>query len=365
MISVQELRDVACPSRLRHLWQELWHRTPRASFRQTPEFLKSQQTSADGRWRMLLVSAWSRPIGIVPLRERTIQRTLGTFRVLSLPESPWGFFPGCVGPHPTTALTAAVRHLAEQDPSWDVFELPAVVADGQKPQRIVGAFETSGLTPFQRTRRELCGVELPERASQFWANRDAASRHRWRELDLSLMRRDTVRFVRFRPRGAQFGDTDRDWTFLNLLNRVARRQPDADRVRQAQARIDLLRETHAAAVDAGSADVAILLIDSRPAAFAYNVHCRSRVESLLLLADPDVPHAADLLIGQMLQDEIARGDRWHTFLPSSTSDVAVDWRMWQCDRLYETTISHYRRPSVRSRLLRWWDGAQRVRTITP
>ncbi len=37
----------------------------------------------------------------------------------------------------------------------------------------------------------------------------------------------------------------------------------------------------------------------------------------LLLADPNIPHATDRLIGMMLRDEIARGDSWHLFLPNS------------------------------------------------
>lgn len=363
MLSVHEAVDVTRPNQLRHLWHSLWSRTPQASFRQTPEFLEASlagspssarlvaQPAAD-RWRFLIVSAWQRPIGIVPFREQTIQRMFGSTRVLSVPESPWGDCPGPVGPHPTTTLTAAVRHLLEQDDSWDVLELPEVAAHGVEPTRVPQAFN-SHRTVVRKSQRGMLGLELPATFGQFWADRDAAARQRWRELETRRSIRRDEQFIRFRPGGAFHGDTDRDWEFLDQLERVVQLQDGTPHAARSRELFDRLRDTHALAVDAGSADVTLWLSNSRPAAFAYNFHCRSRVETALLLADPNIPHATDRLIGMMLRDEIARGDSWHLFLPNSVHGTMVDHRLWRPTELCEMTVIHDRRATIRSRLHHW------------
>ncbi len=370
LLSVHEATDVTHPCQLRHLWHSLWSRTPRASFRQTPEFLEASlarpqaiargtsQPAAD-RWRLLIVSAWERPIGIVPFRERTVRRTFGSIRVLSVPESPWGDCPGPVGPHPTTALAAAVRFLRKQDESWDVLELPEVAAHGVEPTRVAQALNAERVI-VRKSQRELLGLELPATFGQFWADRDAVARQRWRELEARRSIRRDEQFIRFRPGGAFHGDTERDWEFLSQLERVVRLQDGTPHATRSRQLFERLRDTHALAVDAGSADVALWLSDSRPAAFAYNFHCRSRVETALLLADPNIPHATDRLIGMMLRDEIARGDSWHVFLPNSVHGTSVSHRLWQPTELREMTVTHDRRTTIRSRLQRWLAGDRRV-----
>ena len=359
MINVQELHDVRHPNELRHLWHSLWKRTPRATFRQTPEFIEQQSNAAEQRWKFLLVSAWNRPIGIVPFIERTQRRSLGPVRVLSVPESPWGFCPGPVGPHAATTMTAAIRHLVDQDESWDALELPEVVVESRAPHRIPKMLDASGLTAFRRSDRQLLGFELSTTWSQFWANRDSASRSRWRELD-QLSHGGIIQLIRFRPEGVHTGETDRDWSFLRMASRLVGQQRDEVQIQQAQARMAELHEIHATTVDEGCADVVVLLIDSAPVAYAHNLRCGSRVETLQMLADPNIPGAADLLIGHMLRDEIARGDTWHVFLPTSTSSVTADWAMWQGMELRENLVTHYRRSNTRSRLLRWLDGSQPI-----
>ncbi|MFM9964636.1 MAG: hypothetical protein ACKV2Q_25815 [Planctomycetaceae bacterium] len=357
MLSVQEPADVTRPSQLRHVWHSLWSRTPRASFRQMPEFLEA--TSTD-RWRFLIVSAWQRPIGIMPLRERLVRRAMGTFRVLSVPESPWGSLPGPVGPHPATTLAAVVRHLIDKDDSWDILELPEVVADGVEPNRVPRAFESSGRAVFQRPSRELCGLELPATFGQFWANRDSSARQRWRELDARHSLRSVEKFVRFRPEGAGSGDTLRDWNFLKQLERIIGLQAGTPHGELSQTMFECLRETHPGAVDAGAADVCALFNGSRLTAFAYNFQSRSRVETALLLADPQAADARERLIGLMLRDEIARGDTWHVFLPNSVPDKALDRQLWGQIELREATVAHDRKDSIRSRFVRWVDGDRRI-----
>ncbi len=391
-MTVHEAVDVTRPGQLRHVWHSLWSRTPRASFRQTPEFLEtslaaispdqnpfgqldpqliaewqgphnsgthSLKSSAD-RWRFLIVSAWQRPIGIMPLRERLVRRGFGMFRVLSVPQSLWGSLPGPVGPHPATTLAAVVRHLVDKDESWDILELPEVVADGVEPNRVPQFFESSGRAVFQRPCHELLGLELPATFSQFWANRDSAARQFWRELNSRRSLRSEEKFVRFRPDGASCGDTLRDWEFLKQLERIIGLQAGTPHGPLSQKMFACLREMHPLAVDAGAADVSALFQNSRLSAFAYNFHCRSRVETALLLADPHAPHARERLIGLMLRDEIARGDTWHVFLPNSVPGTAVDRRLWGPIGLHETTVTHDRRPSLRSRFLHWLDGDRRV-----
>ena len=278
LLSVHEAAEVTHPSQLRHLWHSLWSRTPRASFRQTPEFLEASltgpqsiargnsQPTAD-RWRLLIVSAWQRPIGIVPFRERTVRRTFGSVRVLSVPESPWGDCPGPVGPHPATILAAAVRFLREQDDSWGMLELPEVAAHGIEPTRVSQALNSHRVV-VRKSQRELLGLELPTTFGQFWADRDTAARQRWRELEARRSIRRDEQFIRFSPGGAVHGDTEREWELLDQLEQVVRLQDGTPHAARSRELFERLRDTHAMAVDTGSADVALWLSNSRPAAFA-------------------------------------------------------------------------------------------------
>lgn len=369
-MTVQEAAEGTHPCELRHVWHSLWSRTPRASFRQTPEFLEASLANrlsterldpklTAERWRILIVSAWQRPIGIVPLRERTVRRTFGSFRVLSLPESPWGACPRPVGPHPATTLAAAVRHLVEHDDSWDMLEFPELVTTGAEPSHVPSALAAGRFT-VRRSRQASLGLELPATFGQFWADRDAAARQRWRELEARRSIRRDEQFVRFRPGGASHGDTERDWEFLDQLERVVRLQEGTPHAARSRELFEQLRETHPLAVDAGSADVAVWFSNAQPAAFAYNFHCRSRVETALLLADPSIPHATDRLLGMMLRDEILRGDAWHLFLPGSLQGTTVDHGLWRPIELHETIVTHDRRATIRSRLQRWLDGGRRI-----
>ena len=222
----------------------------------------------------------------------------------------------------------------------------------------------TGLTPFQRRQQISRSLELPNRWDQFWVERPILARQRLREIQGQCNRRGKVRFSRFRPRDADAHGSQDVWSVLELLDAVVRQQP-ADHAVEVNATWHGLRETLAAAVDAGCADVALLLENSQPIAFAYNAHHHSHVETLQLLTDPRVPDAADLLIGHMLRDEIRRGDTRHLFLPHSTTNVTVDWSMWQCSGFAESLVTYYRRPSPRLHLLRWLDGASRLQAVSP
>lgn len=360
MISVQELRDVTRPTQLRHVWQALWDRTPHASFRQTAEFLDNLTTPGGERLRVFQVSAWDRPIGLVPLHEYRARRLLREQTVLSFPESPWGGFPGPVGPHSATTMAALIRHLVDHDHSWDLLEFPEVVTDAQTPQRMARSLQVSGRQAYFQTRHTLHGIELPLSWSHFWNERNAQARGLWRTAEFGLARLSKVQFVRFRPDGSRVGDTNRDWSFLRHLDAVVQQQADGGLKTAAYQMLGRLCELHPHTVDAGCADVAVLFVDSQPVACAYNFHHDQRVETLQLLADPRRPQAADWLIGQMLRDEIHRGDRWHTFLPSGTVGTAIDWRMWQCNELHETVVSHDRHAPIGNRMLRWLSGSRPI-----
>lgn len=363
MITVRDLRGDTSPCHLRYLWQSLWARTPHASFRQMPDFLERQFRMATDPWRILVVSAFDRPVGIVPFLERSLQRSAGTFRVLATPESQWGFLPGIIGPHASTMLTAATRHLLEHDSSWDLIELPEIVDEEARPKWLPPAPEATGLTPFQRRQQLSRSIELPNRWEQFWAERPLLARQRLRELQGRCNRRGEVRFSRFRPQKTDAHGSQDVWSVLELLDSVVRQQP-AERADEANTTWHELRETLAAAADAGCADVALLLENSQPIAFAYNAHHNGHVETLQLLTDPRVPDAADLLIGHMLRDEIRRGDTQHLFLPHSTSSVTVDWSMWQCSGFVESLVTYYRRPNPRLHLLRWLDSTPRLQVAS-
>lgn len=71
---------------------------------------------------VVVASARDRLLGIVPFVVERRPTWLGVIRVVRFASSPLGSRCGAVGPHPGTALVAALRRLTG-DPNWDVLRL--------------------------------------------------------------------------------------------------------------------------------------------------------------------------------------------------------------------------------------------------
>ena len=63
-----------------------------------------------------------------------------------------------------------------------------------------------------------------------------------------------------------------------------------------------LRDAHEAAARVGAVDLHFLLLDGRPLAFAYNYHCRGRIDGLRA-------GAGTLLLAGAIEESFRHGDR--------------------------------------------------------
>lgn len=275
-----------------------------------------------------------------------------------MPRTPWGGFSGPLGPHPAMTLTAVVRFLVERDDTWDRLEIwPNPGMDADFPS-LLAIQDSARLTVHNGEDSATLMFELPGSFSQFWCQRDAAARQRWRELELQSSLRHNERLVRFRPKGAAVGETSRDWNFLRHFETLLDQQAEVGWQATARELFAQLQQIHPEAVDAGCADVTLLFLDSRVVAGAYNTHCHASVETLLMLDDPEIPHAAQRLIGLMLRDEIRLGDRQHLF-PSASSRVnAIDGQLWQPQTQHLTVLAINRPRNLQRRMSSWFGRAR-------
>jgi hypothetical protein len=250
-------------------------------------------------------------------------------------------------------LTAVVRFLVERDDTWDRLEIWPSTGWEADFSSLLAKPDSHRLTVHSHAEAAMSMLELPRSFSQFWSDRDAAARQRWRELELLSSLQHNERLVRFRPRGAVVGDTSRDWNFLRHFETLLERQTEVGWRATARELFAQLRQIHPDAVDAGCADVTLLFVGSQVAAGAYNVHCQGSVETLLMLDDPKMPHAVHRLIGLMLHDEIRRGDRKHLFPPRSSRENAVDGQLWQPQTQHQTVLTIDRPGSLQRRMSNW------------
>jgi CelD/BcsL family acetyltransferase involved in cellulose biosynthesis len=118
-----------------------------------------------------------------------------------------------------------------------------------------------------------------------------------------------------------------------------------------------LRDAHEAAARAGAVDLHLLLLDGHPLSFAYNYHCRGRVDGLRAGYDASAARdgAGTLLLSRAIEECFRRGDRVYDLGVGSLA----------CKRHLATRItpiyrySHFPRSALRAQLLRLkrsWQG---------
>ena len=122
-------------------------------------------------------------------------------------------------------------------------------------------------------------------------------------------------YLRYRPAGAAHGDGDPRWDLYDACEGLARRSWQGDSTSGTtlchESIRPYLREAHAAAARAGALDLNLLLLDGRPAAFAYNYHWRGYVFGVRAGYDAEVSRegAGGLLLAWAIRDSFQRGDR--------------------------------------------------------
>lgn len=350
MISVAEMSSFDELASLRVTWKEMWDATRDVSFLQSWEWLRSYwRLRGQGQTlRTLVISMNAKPVGIVPLVIRPVQTALGTARVLSWPLREHGLFYGPVGPNPSASLAAALKHVAGTRRDWNVIELGHIDEYGADRGRTVTAMQISGLTPRITARRQHPVVILDGSWDAYLGSRTVECRRNLHQATLLLERDGPVSFHRWRPGGQASGETMRHWDYYRCLEDIA----DSQRPRSGRpggCDVELLKDLHPAAVDAGAVDFSLLTVAGRPAACACSYVAAGCLETQFLsAAEPLAAPAMTVLIGQMLRDSFMRGDgRWQ-FREADQSAVGP----WANGAVTAVTCSYYAALSPAAALLK-------------
>lgn len=319
MADVVEINDLRSLSGYRLLWESLLAEMPAPSFFHTYDWLENywRHFGQGQQLRVLVVRAAGHPVGIVPLCIRRRRHRLGTVRVLTYPLDNWGAFYSPIGKNLTATLLAAMRYIATSPRDWDQIDLPWTAhhaADGGRTER---AMQQAGLTPRVEPHATTSVIDLAGQAGwdSFLAGLPKKTRHETRRRLRRMQEHGGVRIIRHRPESRRSGDGDPRWDLYEACECIARQSWQGSSTNgntlSHEKYASFYRDSHASAARLGMADLALLEVDGRPAAFWYGYHAAGQVLGLRMgyHADSTMDGAGTALLATLIQDGIARGDQ--------------------------------------------------------
>lgn len=353
---VEEIND---PERLeshRLRWSALLAQTPGRSFFHSLDWLLAYWKcyGAGQKLRVLIVSSGGETIGIVPLTVRRETTRLGALRVLTYPLHDWGSFYGPIGHQPAATLTAAMLHLRATRRDWDLLDLRWIDEETDRG-RSRRAMTAAGFSVRSSVWDATCLVDLPSTWEEYFARLSSKVRSNIRRAERRLAEQGAAAFERYRPLGASQGQDAPRWDLYEQCVDLARRswQGSSDNgttLSHPQVAC-FFRETHLLAARSGALDLALLRLDGRSIAYAYNYHACGSVFGLRTGYAPEFAEcgAGLVLLAWMFRDSIARGDR--------RLDMGVaakeTKRRWAPRWAPLGRLTHYAAGSPRAQLLGW------------
>ncbi len=354
MVEVIEVNDIDELSQYRLLWSSLFAATTDPSFFLTYDWLETswRHFGAGHKLRVLVVFAAGEPLGILPLCVRREKYRLSTVRVLTYPLDNWGTWYGPIGPNPAATMLAAMQHIRTTPRDWDMIELRWVAADATHGGRSARALRVAGLFSEKREYQTTSIVDLPANWDEFLANKSHSVRRQFRRTVRDLVESGQAEYIRHRPAAASEGDGDPRWDLYAMCESVAQASWQADvksgntlthdRVRR------FFRDAHAAAARIGMADINLLVVDGRPAAFLYGYHCRGNIAALRTGFDASINGLGSALMLKSIEDSCRRGDRAIDFGPGEREHKRrLRTRTESTYRLTYTPLDSWRSQAVR------------------
>lgn len=323
MIEVQEISDLEELASYRLLWDSWLTNSPRATFFNTWEWLDNywRHFGQNQQLRVLIARSAGTPIGILPLCIRTERRHFGPLRVLTYPLDSWGSWYGPIGSNPAAATLAFMQHIRQAPRDWDMIDLPSTAPPSRDGSRVGRSMRVVGLLSEQQAYRTTSIIEFGGGWDGFLAGKSRKARHEMRRTLRRLFDRGTfaggeVEYIRHRPRPAREGDGDPRWDLFAMCQQVALASWQAtssngttlthERVRH------FLRDAHAIAAHSGMVDLNLLLVDGRPAAFAYNYNFHGHLTGVRIGYDSSLersgPGWGTALMLSAIEDSCQRGD---------------------------------------------------------
>jgi hypothetical protein len=349
MIAVSEINTFEELANLRVTWRELWEKTPNASFVQSWDWLRSYwRVYGDNQdLRTLLVTLRSKPIGIVPLVTRQVQTALGATPVLTWPTNTFVPFYGAIGPNPAATLSTAFSYVRRTQRNWKCLELPQIDEFGHDNLRTNNALKNARLKVSRNGAVAHPVVEMLETWDSYMGERDVSSRMEYLQAEKVISHCGPISFHRWRPEGGKAGATDRRWDLFRTFEAI--RRDSKGRGRRDEPELAVMKDAHAAAVDAGAVEFCSLTVSGRPAACAYNYRTEGRLENVFLGAREEHGDVAlTCLLGHMLRDSFMRDDESIVFQPHDARRVAT----WSNSEVTSIAYGQYAKLSPAAQLLK-------------
>jgi CelD/BcsL family acetyltransferase involved in cellulose biosynthesis len=354
MLKVSEINDLAGLAPLRGAWRELLAVTPGYSLFQTLDWLEEtwDHYPLPQKLRAVVLERDGAPVGIVPLCVRTERRKLGALRVLTYPLNDWGTFYGPVGPDPTTAIAAAIGHVAATPRDWDLIDLRWVDQDAAEFMAVGEALRSAGFDFRARPRMEVRITGMADGWEKFVAGRSRNWRRQMRTDLAAIETIGEVSLIRHRPlAGANDPAIDADVyeTCASIAEKSWQAADPAQSTLSSPRVRDVLKRVHLRAASLGMLDTNILAVGGKPVAFNYNYFADGRAFGLRCGFDQTagMDNCGKILIYKMLQDAFERGDVEYSFGPGRQPYKDRFATEMRC----AYTFRHFARGSLRSQLM--------------
>lgn len=316
MTEVLEIRDIDELASYRLAWNSWLAGSPRAAFVNTFDWLETywRHFGQDQQLRALVVRSAGTPIGVLPLCVRDQRYSLNTLRVLTYPLDGWGNWYGPIGSNPAATMLAAMQHIRQSRRDWDLIDLPSTAPPSRDGGRVSRSMRVVGLFSAQTRYETGSFVDFDGGWDAYLHAKPRKVRHEMRHELRRAFGDAEVETIRHRPRPAREGDGDPRWDLYAMCQQVALASWQAaepanftlvhERVR------NFLRDAHEVAARNGMVDLNLLLVDGRPAAFAYNYQLHGQLTSVRFGFDASVDRRGlgTALALRMVEDSFRRED---------------------------------------------------------
>lgn len=317
-MSVIELNQLSELQSFQDDWNRLLALTPGGNFFQSLDWLQVywKHFEADQKLRVLIVRDGDRVTGIVPLCERNMETRFGECRILTYPFDDWGSFYGPVSADPEATLAKAFKYIQQPLPlsEWDLLDLRCVDTDGFDAGVTERALDTANLTYVKHQWNQTAYVDLNQSWDDYLAGRSGKARQTYLRAERRIAKEGEIEYLRYRPRGIEFGESDPRWDLYEICEEIARKSWQGDSTTGTTLSHEnvaqYFRDTHESAARFGALDLNILYVAGQPAAFNYNYVYQGLVYSLRMGFDPSISNKGlgRLLMGRMLRNSMERDD---------------------------------------------------------